>query len=311
MYMTDKTIVNRYNDMGFLWQHIGVSAGLTYDDLDLVKEDHDPDDLFYPPFDDHIPLEVYDEDVVRNVPLFGNSTGEKRVWTGSYWQKQMDGSYGGKKPEGVIHLTLPAVGQDGPVSGSGMDGLGDFTIAGFLRGSSLVYEVQYTSKYYASPRYQGTLNTERDEFEGVYGYLETPDNAFETQLQDSDIAGRFEHRIAAIRFSFLEPTAEELASSRPRALWRFAIDSVLNLVRIRAGHFSWPYLKDRRRVRKRFLELYRRLENQSSRLPDHTGALSTEEADELGSLVSICSPQDLCFYKQLSKVLQRREIVHW
>ena len=68
MYMTNMVLANRYNDMFFTWQHMAVTAGrtgITYGDLDLVKEDRQPDELFYPPFDDHIPFEVYDRVVAE------------------------------------------------------------------------------------------------------------------------------------------------------------------------------------------------------------------------------------------------------
>ncbi|EKM49057.1 uncharacterized protein PHACADRAFT_188983, partial [Phanerochaete carnosa HHB-10118-sp] len=294
-----------YN-LWFLYRHFKV-CNITYTDLDIVKEDEPPEPLLYPEQDLDPHVEIYDEGEVQYTPI---SDGHSAVWSGHTSTKQFDGTFTGRFSVGVLYLTLPADGGggDGVVTGSGMDGTGDFTVTGKLQGSAISFNKERAS---GIQRYSGTLSVECDEIVGIFGTLNDFGN-FDTVLEDSAVLGRFELHVAPIRFSYLEPSQEALAANRARALWRFAIDSILNVVRIKAGHFKWSYLKDRRRIRQRFIKLYGRLDaNAFPGLPSYQTALSADESEELASLAALCSKQDLQLYRKLSLIIRRRQAVHW
>ena len=309
-------VINVY-DINYLWNNFTVCL-ITYDDLDLCKEDV-TDKLLYDSPDDSLHLEVYDDEPDCQIPLLSGGTAEQpSTWSGFHLLKQVDGTFAGKTSAGIVHLHLPPLGVgSGPVTGTGTDYTGDFSIEGTLDGSTMVYNKCYTSQEGYRVRYQGTLSAERDALEGVWG---NPSKANDksgddlvTPLDDADITGRFVYSIAPSRFSFIKVDEEERAANKPRALWKFAIQTVRNLVRIKAGLFSWEYLEERRKIRKRFLALFSRLEDPSSSWPYASSlpALTPEESEELAALVAMLPKDDLQFYKRLSAALQRRRTIHW
>ena len=308
----------------------------TYEDLNFVKEDHH-EDLFFPPHDDNLHVDMYDQDLRPNpilskvddgsrsnidtlqnsdpvLRLLGDGAARSVPWSGTYTLRDFEGNFSTKTSAGIFHLTLPANdARNGSVTGSGVDGAGDFTIVGRLNGTSLLFNQQHTSTAVEVRRWQGSINEERNEIQGFWGLLATPEDNFDVLLDESGITSRFSLCVVPLRLPYLDPSPDELTSSRPRALWRFAIETVINVLRIRAGHFSWTYLNHRRQVRKRFLELYSRLDYDSSswvpygnRLP-----LSISESEELANIAAMCSDIDLRFYRRLCAALQRRRIFHW
>lgn len=298
------------DNLEYLWRHFTIFT-VTYADLNNVKEDEPLEALLYPEQDLNPHVEVYDEVDVHLPSLSDGPTGRSAVWTGHFSNKQYDDTFTGRHSAGVLYLALPPEGDDGPVTGSGVDGSGNFTITGKLHGSAIIYNKEWDSSTVSTIRLSGTINSTRDEVEGVYGLMDDIDN-LDAILEDSAVLGQFHHRIAPLRFPFLKPSEEALATNKAHALWRFAIDSVLNVVRIKAGRFSWPYLKDRRRTRHRFIELYNRLdENEFQGLPPRQKPLSEEESDELGSLAAQCSKQDLQLYRKLALIVRCRHSIHW
>lgn len=245
-------------------------------------------------------------------------TEQPSTWSGFHLLKQVDGTFAGKASAGIIHLHISPAGVDsGLVTGTGTDYTGDFSIEGTLDGSNVVYNKQYTSHDGYKIRYQGTLSNERDALEGLWGTSNKANGGniddLSVLLDDADVTGRFEYRIAPSRFSFIKVDEEEHAANKPRALWKFALQTVRNLVRIRNGHFSWEYLKERRRIRQRFLDLFSRLDDPASSWP-YVGSkpnLTLAESEELAGLVAMLPKSDLQLYKRLSVALQRRRVIHW
>lgn len=297
-----------------MWKHLAI-ARLNYQDLILVQEGEE-EDLFYPVHEDDIHVDVYDEDPQPLVALLGDHVDASRSlpWSGTYTLRQFDGDLLTHSPAGVINFTLPGCGEtSGPVTGTGMDGAGDFTIIGRILGSSIVFNQRHVSTAVEMRRWQGGINEEHNKIEGSWGPIGTLGDNFDALLEDSDVTGHFELQVVPIRFSFLEPSSAELVSNRPRALWQFAIKTVLNVLKIGAGNVSWAYLQNRRLIRKRFLELYSRLDDEyfswipySSRAP-----LSATEADELARHAAMCTKSDLQFYRKLCMAFQRRRVFHW
>ena len=302
------------NGVSYLSNHFAV-CDIFYDDLGLCAKDP-ANKLLYTPPDDSLHLEIYDEEsdnTVQSLPSDESGT-HLSTWSGFHVLKQPDESFTGKIPVGVLRLRFPESAESGPVTGLGIDYTGDFTVQGTVSGSDIVYTKRYTRQDGYTVRFQGTLNAERDSMDGVWGTSTTSTNVGDlvTPLDKEEILGRFEYRIAPVRFAFIEIDEAERAVSKPRALWKFAIKTVLNLVKIKGGHFSWAYLSDRRKMRKRFIELY-------SRFPDPTTwpyaeslpPLISEESGEFATLVVMLSEKDLRFYKNLCAVLRRRRVIHW
>ncbi|GJE85149.1 hypothetical protein PsYK624_012270 [Phanerochaete sordida] len=281
------------------------TAKIYLPEIVIVEEDQPPGPLCYPT-EDLVPrVEVYDDGDARFSLIFD---GHFSTWTGSYSAKQYDGSFSGSYSTGAMFLDLPPNGDSGPFTGWGIDGEGRSVVAGTLRGASLVCDIEYAS---VSQRLVGTLNASRDRIEGVYGVPKSGD--LNAGLTDSSIDGGVVLRAAPVRFSYLEPTSEALAANKAKALWDFAIKSILAVVRIRMGRFDWPYLRERRRVRQRFMELFSRLNGVFPGIPRIRSSLrlSSAEYEELGSLAALCSKQDLEVYRNLALILRRRNSVHW
>ncbi|KIP05842.1 hypothetical protein PHLGIDRAFT_483430 [Phlebiopsis gigantea 11061_1 CR5-6] len=305
-----------YNIYGvdYLYRHFMVGV-VTYEEVKLCQEGV-VDKLLYEPPDDSLHLEVYDDGYDSQSPIaLGSTDGRPSTWTGFYVLKQYDESFAGQYPAGIFQFLLPTAEESREVTGSGTDAIGDFMIQGTIDGDQVRYNKHYTFQGGHTVRYQGTLTAERDTLEGTWG-LEISGKDIEdltAPLGESDVAGSFKHWVAPTRFSFIELHDEELANNKPRALWKYAISTVLHLVKVRAGHFSWEYLGERRRMRKRFIELYSRLDTFTASWSFMTSIvpLTPEESEELASLVGLLSKRDLLFYKNLCAVLRRRQVVHW
>ena len=307
----------------------------THESMDFMKESHE-ENLFFPGHDDTLHVDVYDktpqltsllfevddspdfycQDSESALRLLDNRAEKALLWCGTYTLRDLEGNFStsARSPAGVFSLKLPARDEEGgPVTGSGIDSAGDFTIVGRLEGPSLVFNQKHISDAVGARRWQGTINEKRNEVEGSWGPLGTLENSFDVLLEDSGITSRFSLHIAPFWIPYLEPLPGNPPSSRPRLLWHFAIKTVVHLIRISTGHFSWPYLKYRREVRKRFLELYGRLNDELfSWIPyDARQPLSTAESEELANISALCSDADLRFYRTLCTALQRRRIYHW
>lgn len=289
-----------------------------YEDLKLCQYSPTASLLYETP-DDSLHLEVYDEghDAVQQLLALSDAAplGRTSPWTGFYVVEQYDESFTGQYPAGVFRFYLPPPEESGEVRGSGTDSVGDFVIRGTVNGTHVEYNKRYTFLGGHIVRYQGTLTADRDTVEGVWGFTVSGQNIDDltAPLGESDVAGRFKHWVAPPRFSFIRLDDVALAKNKPRAMWEFAISTVLHRVRIQAGHFTWEYLSERRRIRKRFIELYSRLDNLLASWPDVASVipLAPQESEELAALVGLLSEQDLRFYKSLCAALQRRRIIHW
>lgn len=317
-----------HRGISFLWRHLSACRTIDYPDLDFVQETEPLEPLLYPSQDLDPHVEIYDSD---NVLQDFSPDDHSMAWTGSCSAKLYDGGYSSDFPAGIFYLAFPPVGEDGPITGSGTSGQGASTITGTLRGFAVKLDRKNTS---GTIRLSGTLNEARDIIEGIYrkvypSNFKSPDakganpsnsagssgHADDSSCDaedSSDHLGRFKLHVAPAWFSHLKLAPEELTANKARALWRFAIGNILNLVRIRAGHFTWSYLKERRRIRQRFVELFNKLDTEALPiLAQFSPGLLPNESDELAVLASICSKQDLQLYQKLSLILRRRQSFHW
>lgn len=278
----------------------------TYADLDAIKA-LPPGELLYPTLDDTLNLEAYDEpNDLTDILLSGGAS----TWCGSYSYKGYDGTFIGRSPAGIVTMPIPT--HDGNFSGGGTDGIGEFTVSGRLEGESVAFTKQYTSGELNKWRYEGKLDADRSCIEGEWGPCDNVGDDFEKHLGPDDVQGRFDLHVAPLRLRSSDSADQEPSCSPSTRRWQSAISTVCELLRIKKGLFSWEYLKDRRRIRHRFLELFVRLAESSTGIFAQTvETLSVDEAQELSTLVSYCSKADLRFYRSLSAHLQRRSPVHW
>lgn len=82
------------------------------------------------------------------------------------------------------------------------------------------------------------------------------------------------------------PTPSALATNRPVALWRFAIDAVL--YDVRRCLFSWDFLRERRDRKQRLASLLHAVSSKGTALP-------SEDAAECTRLLGLATPADLHF----------------
>ncbi|KAF5350350.1 hypothetical protein D9757_013724 [Collybiopsis confluens] len=282
----------------------------TYADGDTVRA-ITPGDLFYPGVSDSLDFEAYDENTES-----GNSdiTQVQHIWHGFYTSQIYSGAVSVKSPEGLMDFHLPE--GDGPISGGGSDAFGEFSLTGQVDGQSICFNISYVSGAKRTWRYDGELNSERDVITGKWGPCDDVlQNDLHERLQESDVQGEFEinNTSRAIR-KYVEMNDDITPpESLPRTRWQLAIKAVIAMLRLKQGLISATYLKNRRKIRHRFLKLLPGLiESESSsstwQINKH---LSDEEMEELSALISYCSRQDVRFYRSLSASLRGRVVVHW
>ncbi len=309
IYLQDQIAVHRINDEDYLASHIDMCDtlyGLMSDALEDPTQK-----LSYAEHEDKIDLGGYSEPLEKSL-LFHDDTDSElgscsHPWRGSYSYKGFEAKYSA----GTIHLSIPPIGIDtGTVSGTGMDTIGDFTVEGVLLQRGFIsFNKQYLSHDKTAWRFQGSIDGTRQEISGVWGYMDSGNDNFNVRLDDDHIAGSFEYYNSPVRSRLFRPTPEELTSNKPQALWRFAIKTIRHKINIRAGRFSWGYLQERRGIRKRLVELFARRNHLLNSGLASNVPLTTEEADELSELVSMCSEADLRCYRSLAVRLQRRSTI--
>ncbi|KIK61458.1 hypothetical protein GYMLUDRAFT_43029 [Collybiopsis luxurians FD-317 M1] len=263
--------------------------------------------LFYSVLAESLNVEPNDDtdDFANLLPLNGSITTAMSSWCGFFTDHSASNT---KYPAGVIYLPLPE--NVGFFSGSGSDSIGEFSIAGKVDGEAITFNKRYTSGKVATQRYEGKLNVDRNQMLGGWGRCDTEQEDFSRRLDSTEVLGQFELHTAPLGIRRFVKVDADLASSSPREKWRFAISTVITLLHIKRREFpGWTYLQNRRKIRRRFIELFPRVQE----LPiwGVYDPLSNEEMEELCMLVSYCSRQDLRFYRSLSACLQRRVVVHW
>ncbi|KAH9995914.1 hypothetical protein BJV74DRAFT_883811 [Russula compacta] len=125
--------------------------------------------------------------------------------------------------------------------------------------------------------FSGRFDPERDALTGVS----------EWSVEQESFAKNAEFRRILPRHFIVYPSMKELADSKPRALWRFAITAVRN--DIRRNHWSWSYFSQRRDDREMAISLLIR-----SRW--FGKPLSSEEAQTCRAILRRLTSADACFY---------------
>ncbi|THG94425.1 hypothetical protein EW026_g7045 [Hermanssonia centrifuga] len=186
-------------------------------DNDVNEEQGNEDQaLFYGPLADEVDLETYD--VVKEVyHIAGNlPTGylpNDALWRGSYT------SAGVRFSIGVLSLPVSADSGDGRFYGSGFDTLGEFEIVGQRTGNEIAFNKKYalteglTSKW----RFEGSINTDIDRIEGVFGHGDFLDDDFQhTHVPSGSVLGTFQVDRRPAYYFLCQPSKEEYRSNRSR-----------------------------------------------------------------------------------------------
>ncbi|KIK51722.1 hypothetical protein GYMLUDRAFT_265701 [Collybiopsis luxurians FD-317 M1] len=306
--------VDTFEDVGHVMPVLEISNP-SFADIDAIQA-VPSGELFHPAIDDWLDVEAYMEsdDSVSPVLLLTDSlAGSRPSWCGFYsYSFEYGGAFTTKYPAGVINLPVPEL--DGYISGSGSDSYGEFSIKGQVNGESITFNKSYTSGQVITWRYEGRMNSERNQISGEWGSCDTVLDDFTEHLEQNEIHGDFQLDIAPLGIhKLVNVDAGSVTSNSARERWHLAVKSVITLLRIKKGKFTgWPYLQNRSRIRRRFLELFPRLHELDSPLLWRAGnPLTDGEMEEFLTLISCCSRQDFRFYRSLSACLKRREIVHW
>ena len=143
-------------------------------------------------------------------------------------------------------------------------------------------QVAFCMSFASGPEYfSGSI----DQTGTMIGYRGWDEGVSEATHNDMFILKRVPEAVMCHR-----PCPDELAQNQPRALWSFAISFVLEDVRRRS--WSWSYFRERRRVRKRYLEL-------NIRFRDYGRTLNEAESKEYLRLRKSLTLADAMYYRSL------------
>ncbi|CAK5278366.1 unnamed protein product [Mycena citricolor] len=200
---------------------------------------------------------------------------------------------------GMLSFTLlpnPSEGTIQHFTASDRANNADFTIEGQCDLSTL--RINFKRSFRArlqAQYYHGTWDPEAEILSGSAGFTDDPEDDVVT----------FVFRRLSPRYMAMAPTPAELQANRPRALWRFAIEAVLE--DIRRERWSWSYFKERRNRRLRFLELFTR---SGSGKKTYGPPFTEAEDGEFSQLKHRLTTADSRFYHSLGDRQLRRIIGH-
>ena len=260
---------------------------------------------------DEVNLSTYD-DPVPAVPLAQPPPTESSLWNvhwRGYYESYPDGYRGS-----VGHLNLEIPQVDGTFRGTGSESLGDFKVFGKREGSQIAFTKVYPAhRGGAKYTYEGTFNCEGDEITGSYCYGRPVDEATTFPLMTpNDALGSFVLKRRPLYYFLFRPHQSQFDYNRPRALWRFALNAIQHASRARARKVPWDFFKERRDLRRKYVELYMQFDELSDVGKDAKilPQMSTDESAELANLEMSISTSDLLFYRSLARCLMRREVIH-
>ena len=268
------------------------------DSLSFLVEDNDPDELDYG---------GYEYAIAHKSETAGVSSGQLTgAWTGAC-------SYPDGSSDGIMKFSITTHDSDGAFEGSGTDALGDFVIVGVIQLSAVVFLHKYTTGGCTQWRYEGEITAENDEMTGCWGKPGEDESILSSTLifANGGHIGSFRLSQRPIEYFQFRPRPEEFAENNARALWKYALNSVIHGVRVR--NLSWEYIRDRRDQRLRFIELYTRRREMLGGWGEQLSywePLDSLEDEELDLLERTLNPADLRFYRSIARFYFRRETVH-
>ena len=181
----------------------------------------------------------------------------------------------------MTFVLLPGEGER-DIKANGWSIRGGYTISGSWSMDEdnviqINFKISYLMVFVPPTFFSGRFDPERHALTGVC----------EWSVEQESFTKNAEFRRIPPRHLIVYPSMKELADSKPRALWRFAITAVRN--DIRRDHWSWSYLSQRRDDREMAISL---LVRRWFGKP-----LSSEEAQTLRTILRRVTSADACFYQ--------------
>ncbi|KAF8510368.1 hypothetical protein BU17DRAFT_55442, partial [Hysterangium stoloniferum] len=245
-------------------------------------------------------------------------------WFGSYTYNEV---YLGQASAGLMSFSVTSGYTDGKFSGSGVDGIGEFSVEGSLGTDGVKFIKTYVYSMQDEQvvgEYRGALSDGSEIMSGSWGPQRenqpacpiTADSKSTTEgtsapesagdkipFQDSTACdgpryGDFDFK----RRHLFWPLDPELEGNRPRTLWNLAYRVVRQ--NLREHRLSWSVFKDRRDKRRKYISLViRKNMNWHGRLED-------EDLEEWANLHQNTPPEDLRLWSAMATFAQRRRILH-
>jgi hypothetical protein len=245
--------------------------------------------------------------------------------------------------DGLVSLNIVShdVGS-GAFQGRGRDAIGNFAVQGKLLDARVCFLKVYDGAVLGQQlkwAYEGHFNSEEQRISGSWGRPRDDSDRDNTNLVeaqnhvavDKDIValatpsldhpaspdttskmsgvsltlrgGTFFFMRKPISSFLFRPSEAAFLASRTHALWKWALDSVLSLVRSQLGALSWDVLQDRRHLRRRYIALVNAQETKRG--------LDPTQKQNWTDLVKTIHPNDLHFWRTLASFGRRRlEVVH-
>lgn len=240
---------------------------------------------------------VYDDTTM--VVASAGSSMMKGIWTGLYLYPDI------VRTDGLMQINIHTSSEDGSkFEGGGIDGRDTFTISGNIKPSTETeMEVRFVKDYarlWSSHKvswiYHGSFDIATGTMSGQWGNEELGD--FGTfRLQQ---APAWTHQ-----FRYSQSEFEENAAL---ARWSFAGRAAL--YQAKQQLWSWSFFEDRRRKRKRFLELFKCRELTNVWYFTQEFQLTEEQVKELHDLEKALTPTDARLYRAIGKSEIRKLCVH-
>lgn len=241
---------------------------------------------------------VYDDTTM--VVASAGSSMMKGIWTGLYLYPDI------VRTDGLMQINIHTSSEDGSkFEGGGIDGRDTFTISGNIKPSTETeMEVRFVKDYarlWSSHKvswiYHGSFDIATGTMSGQWGNEELGD--FGTfRLQQ---APAWTHQ-----FRYSQSEFEENAAL---ARWSFAGRAAL--YQAKQQLWSWSFFEDRRRKRKRFLELFKCRELTNVWYFTQEFQLTEEQVKELHDLEKALTPTDARLYRAIGKSEIRKLCVHF
>ena len=242
---------------------------------------------------------AYDD--ITMVVTSAGSTMMKGIWTGHYFYPDTISA----RTDGLMQINIHTSSEDGSkFEGGGIDGLDTFNISGNIKPSTETeMEVRFVKDYarlqYSqkiSWIYHGSLDIATGTMSGQWGNEEYGD------------IGTFRLQQAPAWTHQFRYSPSEFDENAALARWSFACAAAL--YQAKQQLWSWSFFEERRRKRKRFLELFKCRELTNIWYFTWEFQLTEEQVKELDDLEKALTPADARFYHAIGKSEIRKLCVH-
>ncbi|EKM57527.1 uncharacterized protein PHACADRAFT_206425 [Phanerochaete carnosa HHB-10118-sp] len=124
--------------------------------------------------------------------------------------------------------------------------------------------------------------------------------------------GSFKLNKRPLYYHLYRPPDAAFDYNKARALWRYALDSVLHAVRTQGRKLSWDFLKDRRHRRAEYVERFMQLDEFNGNWKDLTVRDWIDGGEAMGMLKieMTATAADIAFYRSLARCIMLREVIH-